>query len=240
MSTTAAPVSTSRESSVTITDIVRAILAPIASLRVTVFLLVLAVFVTWVVTLEQATVDIWELKNKHYSSLVVYVPLNTFLPPNWFPEAPQIKAGLFLPSGFAIIIAMLMNLTAAHLLRFRIQARGTRLWVGLIVSLIAAAVSWLVIFNYQDADGFGGKPPIPWSQAVDYLQVVVLGLGIGCVYAALALGRDRTIERLVYGFGRCNVSFAFGSEFDLRRGQHLSAILRCEFCGSWHCRRLLQ
>ena len=112
-----------------ITDIMRAILAPIASLKLTVFLLVLAVFVTWVVTLEQATVDIWELKNKHYSSLWVFVPLNTFTPPSWFPNAPQLRAGLILPSGLSIMALMLLNLTAAHLLRFRIQANGRRLGV---------------------------------------------------------------------------------------------------------------
>ena len=210
MSTTTAPLSASQRSATGITDIVRAILAPIASLKVTVFLLVLAVFVTWVVTLEQATIDIWELKNKHYSSLFVYVPLNTFLPPNWFPNAPQMKAGLILPSGLAIIIAMLMNLTAAHLLRFRIQAKGARLWTGLIVSLVAAAVTWVVIFNYQDSDGFGGKPPVPWAQLWVYLQVVVLGLAIGCAYAAFAIGNGRMVERLVYALGAITLFFLLG------------------------------
>ena len=206
------------QSSKGITDIVRAILTPIASLKLTVFLLVLAVFVTWVVTLEQATIDIWELKNKHYNSLWVYVPLNTFAPPNWFPDVPQIKAGIILPSGLTIIIAMLMNLTAAHLLRFRIQAKGIRLGIGLVTLAVATAVTWAVIFNYQDAEGFGGKPPIPWSQMWVYLQVVVLGLAIGCVYAVLSMGSERIVERIVYGlaaltfFGLLVLSLIYGED----------------------------
>ena len=181
------------------TDIVRAIVTPIASLKLTVALLVIAVFVTWIITLEQATYDIWALKNKHFHSMFVYVPLTTFFPLNWFPNRPEIPFGLFVPSGLTIITLMLVNLTAAHTLRFKIQASGTRLVLGLFVMLASAFLTWTIIFNYQDADGFGGKPPIPWANMWKYLQVAVLGLGIASVYTVVTLAKERLIERFVYG-----------------------------------------
>ena len=181
-----------------LTDIARAILAPLASLKLTVFLLVLAVLVTWIVTLEQTTLDIWELKSKHFNSFWIFVPFKTFFPIKWFPDFPQINAGIILPSGYTIIMAMLINLTAAHVLRFRIQASGFRLILGLVVLAASGFLTWAVIFNYQDADGFGGTPPIPWKSMWTYLQIVVLGLGIASVYNALTLEEGRSPEKIFY------------------------------------------
>ena len=180
------------------TDIVRAILAPIASLKLTVGLLAMAVFVTWVITLEQVSLDIWALKNKHFSSLFVYVPLKTFFPLNWFPDGPSPPGGILLPSGMTLISMMLINLTAAHVLRFRIQARGVRLALGVLVLLASGFLTWAIVFNYQDADGFGGQPPIPWEQMWTYLQIAVLGLGVASVYAAMTAEAGQTVEKIVY------------------------------------------
>ena len=182
----------------TATNIVRAILAPIASLKLTVFLLAIAVFVTWVITLEQVSLDIWALKNKHFSNLFVYVPLKTFFPLNWFPNGPNPPGGILLPSGITLISMMLINLTAAHVLRFRIQASGVRLVLGVLVLLASGLLTWAIVFNYQDANGFGGKPPIPWEQMWIYLQIAVLGLGVASVYAAMTTEAGRTVEKIVY------------------------------------------
>ena len=202
----------------TATDIVRAILAPIASLKLTVFLLVMAVFVTWVITLEQVSLDIWALKHKHFNNFFVYVPLTTFFPLNWFPNGPKPPGGILLPSGRTIIAAMLINLTAAHVLRFRIRASGGRLLLGLLVLLASGFLTWAVIFNYQDADGFGGQPPIPWESMWTYLQIAVFGLGIASVYSALTVDRPRIAEKIVYWlfaatlFGLLALSLIFGDE----------------------------
>ena len=181
-----------------LTDIVRSVLAPIASLKLTVFLLVLAVFVTWIITLEQAAIDIWELKNKHFSQAFVYVPFNTFFPKNWFPNGPNIPYGFILPSGFTLIAGMLINLTAAHVLRFKIQASGWRLVTGIAVLIASAVLTWTIVFNYQDASGFGGQPPIPWTQMWKFMQVAVFGFGIASVYGFITLGKERKIEKAIY------------------------------------------
>ncbi len=205
-----------RSSSSSLTDVVRAMMAPLASLKLTVILLALSVFVVWVITLEQATIDIWELKHKHFGSAFVYVPFSTFLPPKWYPDLSRGGAGFFLPSGFTLIVAMLINLTAAHMLRFRLQASGARLLIGIVVLSASAGLTWAIIFNGQDADGFQGQPPIPWQSMWRYLQIAVLGLGIGSVYASIAVGNDRNVERIGFGmiavvlFGLLGISLYFG------------------------------
>ncbi|MFN9752417.1 MAG: hypothetical protein ACK57U_13630, partial [Planctomycetota bacterium] len=42
------------------------ILSPLASLKLTVFLLVAATFVTWLATMEQTRVDFWTVKQRHF------------------------------------------------------------------------------------------------------------------------------------------------------------------------------
>jgi len=66
------------------TDIARAILAPLASLKLTVFLLAFSVFAVWLITLEQTRMDFHELKELHFSSAIVYIPFQSFLPPGMF------------------------------------------------------------------------------------------------------------------------------------------------------------
>ncbi|HMP80659.1 MAG TPA: hypothetical protein PKD54_14490, partial [Pirellulaceae bacterium] len=92
-------------------------LQPLASLRLTVALLALSVFVVFVATLEQTESDIWTVKHRHYSNLLVAVPVQTFLPPDWFPQWQSVPYTLVIPSGLTMLMAMIVNLTAAHALR---------------------------------------------------------------------------------------------------------------------------
>ena len=86
----------------TVTDIAQAIVMPLASLRFTVALLFLAVLMTWVATLEQAYDDVFNVKIRHFSSLLVEVPVQVFFPPAWAPNLQNIPGRIFLPSGVSI------------------------------------------------------------------------------------------------------------------------------------------
>ena len=183
-----------------VVEIVRAILTPLASLRLTVALLAISTFVVWAITLQQATLDIWELKRQHFSGPFVSIPAQTFLPAKWFPAAPQLNFSLVLPSGFTLIIAMLINVTAAHVLRFKVKATGAKLYLGIAVLIAAGGLTWTIIFNGQDPQGFQGQPPIPWESMWVILQIAVLGLAIGSIFAAIAVSKERIVERIGYGF----------------------------------------
>ncbi len=180
-------------------DIMKTVFGPLASLRLTVALLGISVFVVWIITLDQARIDIWEVKQKHFESLLVYVPFQTLLPPSWFPATQNVPGGFFVPSGFTLLIALLVNLLAAHILRFRLHAKGWRLGGGLVVGLMAAGLTWVVIFAGRGVGGFQDQPPISYQTMWVILQFVALGLALAALAGLFALKPDRKVERILLG-----------------------------------------
>ena len=189
-------------------DIAKAIVQPLASLRLTVFLLAVGVLVVWIATLDQTRIDIWELKSKHFGSLLVYVPFQTLFPPAWFPNMQDISGGFYVPSGITIIFAMLINLTAAHSLRFRVQARGKRLMAGIATGVVCAVVTWIIAFG-----GSEGLQSTPFSYASlwTWLQISMFGLSLAAVAAFFLMAPEKRVERFISLFsgilGLCVLGF---------------------------------
>ena len=201
------------DNSLTLKDIAVAILTPLSSLKLTVFLLVAATVVTWIATLDQTRFDIWQVKNKHFHNVLVEVPFQTFFVPGWFPQLQNVSGSFYVPSGVTILVAMLINLVASHLLRFRLQAKGLKLAIGILAAIGAGFITWAVIFNGQNPDGFQAKPPISFQLMWRLIQVGVLGIGIAAAYGAATMERDRKTERVVLGIGAMLVLLALGGSF---------------------------
>ncbi len=196
--------------SISFIDIAKAVIMPLASLKLTVFLLVLAVFITFVATLDQTRSDVFIVKMKHFDNLFVDVPFQTFFVPRWFPDHQNIPGSFYLPSGLTVLVLMLMNLSAAHILRFRLQAKGKKLLVGLLATAFAAFLTWAIIFSGQGIDGLQNSPPLSWQQLWTTMQIGVLLLGFGCVYACATMGKDRKIERILLGISAATLIAVFG------------------------------
>lgn len=119
------------------------VLEALASLRVTVVLFGLSIFLVFVGTLAQVDHDIWHVVNNTYFRVWIaqvefrafgrLIGMFTDLDPSawtgWFP----------FPGGRTIGYCMLVNLLAAHAIRFKAIAKGQRLLIGL--GLIAAGVA---------------------------------------------------------------------------------------------------
>lgn len=178
-------------------DIARAILAPLASLKLTVFLLVLSVIVTFIATLDQTRADVYQVKMKHFENLMVEVPFQTFFVPRWAPSYQNVPGSFYIPSGITILVLMLMNLSAAHLLRFRLQAKGGKLIAGIVAAIFAGLLTWAVIFNGQNADGFQAQPPFSWRQMWTLMQIGLLGLSIAAAFGWFSLNKARKTERIL-------------------------------------------
>ncbi len=188
------------------TELAVSIVKPLSSLKLTVFLLVLSVLTVWIATLDQTRIDIWELKDKHFHNVLVYVPFQTLFPPAWFPTLQDIPGGFYIPSGMTLIFAMLINLTAAHSLRFRIQATGSRLVAGLVAAAFTAAITWFVIFARQGADGFVAHP-VSWTSLWLWLQIGLLALSIAAISGVFLLSKDQRVEKMLCGiFGLIGLS----------------------------------
>lgn len=185
--------------SLSATDFVKAILTPLASLKLTVFLLILGVFVTFVATLEQTRADVYTVKMRHFDDVMVFVPFQTFFVPRWFPNHQNIPGGFLMPSGLTVLVLMLVNLVAAHILRFHLKAKGTRFLIGIAAAIFATVFTWAVIFNGQGSDGFQSKPPFSWRQMWTMLQAGLLAIGIGAGATFFSIPRTRKTERLLLG-----------------------------------------
>ena len=203
----------SATSTVSLKDVAVAILTPLSSLKLTVFLLVAATVVTWIATLDQTRFDIWQVKNKHFQNVLVEVPFQTFFVPGWFPELQNVSGSFYVPSGVTLLVAMLINLTAAHMLRFKLQAKGVKLLVGILAAIGAAVITWAVVFNGQNPDGFQAEPPISWQMMWRLIQVGVLGIGIAAAYGAATMEQDRKTERIVLAVGAMLVLLALCGSF---------------------------
>jgi ABC-type transport system involved in cytochrome c biogenesis permease subunit len=206
--TTPATVAPGRQ--MAISDILAMVLAPLASLKLTVFLLVLAVFVTFVGTLEQTRMDIAPVKAKYFleNKVFVEVPFEVFLVPAWFPSLQGVPGSIYLPSGLAILVLMILNMAAAHILRFRLQATGNRLFWGIGFAIVSALITWLIIFNAQNPNGLQGEPPISWERMWILLQIAMLAIACAAGVSFFSLPKDQRYERfflagtgIVFGIG---------------------------------------
>ena len=142
-----------------------------ASLKLTVALFALGIFVVLVGTLAQQEANIGQVVRNYFHAWVMWVDVNLLFPKMFFPWMPviHIPAPAFLtsltggfvtnlntfpaPGGLIIGTLMAINLLAAHGWRFTIQARGMRLVLGSIVLLIGLAVGVLIIWAGHNSSG---------------------------------------------------------------------------------------
>ncbi len=132
------------------------VLDALASLKLTVALFVFGIFVVLVGTLAQVEMDIWEVVSRYFHTWVMWVDVRLFFPPSFFPDLTPTEdlfvngfhfpkslaeawnyiwyhAGFPAPGGWCVGVLMSVNLLTAHFWRFKLQAKGNRLWAGLAV-----------------------------------------------------------------------------------------------------------
>ncbi|MBI1314434.1 hypothetical protein GC176_24335 [bacterium] len=138
------------------------LLKPMASLKLTVFLFGCSMILVMAGTLAQVDLDIWDVVREYFRCWLAWVPVRV-----WYPlfarieffepiknllEQSDPRVGIWLPGGYLLGTLMATNLLSAHLLRFKIQASGTRLAAGIVVTAIGSVATWLVIAS---GDGTG-------------------------------------------------------------------------------------
>ena len=179
----------------------RTIVAPLASLRLTVTLFALSVALIFIGTLAQAQpgMNMWRVIEKYFRSYFVMVDVAVLFVPGWFPKLhTQIPAWLKFPfpGGFSIGLAMAVNLLAAHLIRFKVQAKGAKLLYGGILLIIGTAITYLVIASGHNADGLQGRPPFDWPVLWYGIRFFTVGAAVACVIA-LAMAKNPSFGQRV-------------------------------------------
>ncbi len=153
------------------------VLEAAASLKLTVALLVYATFVVWIGTLAQTEADIWQVVDTYFHSIIMPVDFHFLLmiPKMAFPNLPIPELGQFvipMPGGWIVGMLMIINLTAAHGIRFKVQTKGIELLTGLVVTAVGIVLTTLVVMLGNLAGGFQSLPWFSWS-VVWYTLVLV-------------------------------------------------------------------
>ena len=181
----------------------------LGSPRLTALLIVAALLLVLLGTLAQVYIGVWEVVNDYFHAWLAWVDLKVLFPPSFFPWAAHtvwdslpIKSFPF-PGGASIGLALAINLLAAHGARFKIQARGWRLVVGLVVLHVGIAVTWAVIQTGHSQQSVQGEPLLAWSTLWVLMQIGLVALFLAClsalVYALVRVKRKRTAELVVLG-----------------------------------------
>ena len=213
---------------------IQSVLKPIASLRLTVVLFLMSIFIVLTGTLAQVDADIWEVIRVYFrvdfarlfpadslvnvSELFVWIEPKLFFPPSFFPPDPIFpkglgwmasfwphgtpdfpeRAGLWFPKGWVIGTVMMCNLLAAHLIRFRIRASGTRLITGFVILGIGTIMTTLVILAGSSGDGLQNRPLVSYDTVRWFMLMTILGLCGVSTYAAIAAGSEKSGQRWLF------------------------------------------
>ena len=101
---------------------------PLASLRLTVTLLGLSIFLVFAGTLAQIDQGIWQVMEQYFRTKygIAWIDSYIFFPRDW--DVPRFRFPY--PGGYLLGGLLLLNLLCAHAVRFTMKAEGRRLVIG--------------------------------------------------------------------------------------------------------------
>jgi hypothetical protein len=140
----------------------RRVVEALASLKLTVTLLALSIVLVFCGTLAQLDHGIWAVVNSYFRSFFVLIPLYIF-----FPRTYHIWPSIVFPfpGGWAIGSLLLVNLIAAHAIRFKISWKRTGILfihAGLIVLMMGELVTGMFAIE--------GNMAIATGQSANYVE----------------------------------------------------------------------
>jgi ABC-type transport system involved in cytochrome c biogenesis permease subunit len=145
-------------------DLVDSAMRALASLKLTVALFAYGIFIVYIGTTAQEQNDIWQVVRDYFHAWLMWVDVNLLFPKAFFPFVPHLAVPLIpMPGGMTVGTLMAVNLLSAHGWRFKVQASGLRLALGLVVLIIGLAVGVLIIWAGHNSQGFQAKPPFSWE-----------------------------------------------------------------------------
>ncbi|WDE96769.1 cytochrome c biogenesis protein CcsA [Lentisphaera profundi] len=119
----------------------------LASLKFTITLFSLSMFLVLAGTLAQMDAGIWTVVDEIFRSYITKINLNLFFPRSWdigFLE----KAYIYMPGGFAIGAGLFINLTSAYMVRFKLVKNKKHLVIGAIFTVISLLFTLAIAKGY--------------------------------------------------------------------------------------------
>ncbi len=176
-------------------------LMPLASLRLTVALFAMSIFLIFAGTLAQVDQDVWAVMNQYFRTWFAWIDLQIFFPQAFTGTKWNVPGGFYFPGGWLIGGAMGINLLAAHSLRFKVQAKGSRLLAGLAVIALGCLLTWMVVLGGSGKETIEAASRFEWSSLWTVMKWTLVILWGSAAYALWQLDRTQKLERwLLVGF----------------------------------------
>jgi len=121
------------------------LLLPLASLRLTVVLFAISIILVLAGTLAQIDYDIWYVVANYFRCWIAWIELKIFFPRSW-----DVPGSFPFPGGWLVGGMLGVNLLAAHAIRFRVAGSGRRLWLGTVLIILGALLTYVVIQSGLD------------------------------------------------------------------------------------------
>jgi len=172
--------------------VIKSILSSLASLRLTVVLFAMSMFLVLAGTVAQIDKSIWRVTGEYFRCFIAWIDLAVF-----FPRAWSVPGGLYFPGGWLIGSVLVLNLLAAHAVRFKVRASGLRLGVGLVVLAAGSVLIWMVFRGVFAQEVAATEGDAFWR----VLRRLALGGGVAIVLLAgcLLLFRKRAGIVMIHG-----------------------------------------
>ena len=138
---------------------IKRVLEPAASLKLTVVLFALSIFLILAGTFAQVDKDIWEVIGLYFRCWFAWVPFQVFFPASFFPDKPlTVPGGIYFPGGKLLGLLLAINLLSAHLIRFKAVASGSRLFGGFVSIALRACPNRLFSKRLKRQRQESGRP----------------------------------------------------------------------------------
>ncbi len=148
----------------------------VGSLKITVSMFALGTLILFVGTLAQDEETIVDVKKQYFNSWVASVPLDVFLPQTIFPHDEALPYAFAIPGGAAVGLILLINLIAAKMTRFAMNAKGGRFVAGVFFTIAGFALVGLIVVSAHLGDGLQGEPPFSYGWLWAGVKGTVWGL----------------------------------------------------------------
>ena len=127
---------------------IKQVFKPLASLRLTVVLFALSIILVFCGTLAQMDNGLWAILTGYFRAWIAWIPFQVFVRFGqvffWFPKTWYAPGSFPFPGGYVIGGLLLINLIAAHLVRFRVSWKRSGILLthtGIILLLLGEWVT---------------------------------------------------------------------------------------------------
>ena len=123
------------------------VLQYMASLKLTVVLLIIGMGLVFFGTLAQVENGVWTVVDRYFRSLFVWIPFQIFAHPT-----VKVPGGFPYPGGWLIGSLLLINLISAHIVRFKLSWTKIGVWlihIGMIVMMLGEFLTGVAAVEYK-------------------------------------------------------------------------------------------